>query len=357
MEVRKYRAETITEAMEKVKNSLGPEAMIISTKSLRQGAEHHGYEIAAANSSNIGMKTSVLLNEAKSQLMSVREMIYLINQSSAVTEKIIMNPSGLDIYARLVRNGVNEWCAKVILERCGALTECPDVEFGGMGKKAIKEIMKMVEVKEPFETKDNARVIAAFVGTTGVGKTTTIAKLAAQIMLKGEKKVGLMSIDSYRIGAMEQLRIYANILGIACWPAFTKKEVLFGLKRMEGRDVVLIDTAGQSQYDMCRMEELRQMVADRSDISCHLLLNVATTDTEMHKTAINFGPLNIQSYIFTKIDEAETCGSILNQVMKLNLPISYLTTGQNVPDDIRRASKERIVSLVFNRNLSRCIGE
>ena len=126
--------------------------------------------------------------------------------------------------------------------------------------------------------------------------------------------------------------------------------MFFAIKRMEGRDVVLIDTAGQSQYDGSRIEELKRMTIGDLAISFHLLLSVSTTESEMNKTAINFSRLGFQSYIFTKIDEAEKCGSNINQIMKLNLPISYITTGQNVPDDIESADKERILNLLLNKN-------
>ncbi|GAF86933.1 unnamed protein product, partial [marine sediment metagenome] len=164
------------------------------------------------------------------------------------------------------------------------------------------------------------------------------------------KKVGLISIDNYRIGAMQQLKTYADILGIPCFPAFNRKDLLFALKRMGGRDVVLIDTAGQSQYDRARIEELKKIMTDDLAISSHLLLSVATTESEMNKAAINFSLLQFQSYIFTKIDEAERFGSVINQIMKLPLPISYITTGQNVPEDIERASKEKILNLLLNKN-------
>ena len=119
---------------------------------------------------------------------------------------------------------------------------------------------------------------------------------------------------------------------------------------MEGKNVVLIDTAGQSHYDMSRIEELKKMMPGDMNISTHLLLNVATRESEMNKAAVNFSALNYLSYIFTKTDETERCGSIINQVMKLNLPISYITTGQKVPEDIERADKEKILKLLLSKN-------
>jgi flagellar biosynthesis protein FlhF len=167
-------------------------------------------------------------------------------------------------------------------------------------------------------------------------------------MFEKKKKVGLISIDAYRIGAIEQLKTYANILGAPCFQAFKKKDLLFALRRMEGRDVILIDTAGQSQYDLSRIEELRQLIPTDLSISIHLLLSISTTASEMNKTAINFNPLKYQSYIFTKRDEARTCGSILNQMMEHHLPISYITTGQSVPEDIEQADKDKILNWIVS---------
>jgi flagellar biosynthesis protein FlhF len=351
MQVRKYQAGTIKEAIAMVKNVLGPEAMILSTKKLGGKDENSLFEIAAVPAGDHNAHTNPSpLREVKSELMSIREMIYLLNHSGGTLERIILNPALTNLYAQLIRSGVKDHYAKLFLEKAGALNGAPAAPVRAICERAIQAIMQAIEVKDPFTPGDKKQVVAAFVGTTGVGKTTTIAKLAAQLMLKAEKKVGLISIDNYRIGAMEQLKTYAHILGVPCFPAFTRKDLLFALKRMERTDVVLIDTAGQSQYDTGRIEALKKMMTNDLAISSHLLLSVATTESEMNQTAVNFSPLGFQSYIFTKIDEAESCGSVINQIMSLQAPISYLTTGQNVPEDIERAHKGRILRLLLNRN-------
>ena len=156
-------------------------------------------------------------------------------------------------------------------------------------------------------------------------------------------------MDAYRIGAMEQLKTYANILGIPSYQAFKKKDLLFALRRMEARDIILIDTAGQSQYDLARIEALRNLMPTDLSIDVHLLLSISTTPFEMNETAINFKPLKYQSYIFTKKDEARTCGSVLNQIMEHQLPVSYITTGQSVPEDIEPANKEKIINSIVSK--------
>jgi flagellar biosynthesis protein FlhF len=250
----------------------------------------------------------------------------------------------------MIKNGINEHYARLFLQRTGVFNGNSDNGMNNVKEKVSKEIKQVIKTKDPFKVGENRPIIAAFIGTTGVGKTTTIAKLAAQLMLKFGKKVGLISIDAYRIGAMEQLNTYANILGIPCFKAFKKKDLLFALKKMEGKNVVLIDTAGQSQYDMSRIEELKRMMPGDMNINTHLLLSVATTESEMNKAAVNFSALKYHSYIFTKIDETERWGSIINQVMKLNLPISYITNGQKVPEDIEQADKAKILKLLLSKD-------
>lgn len=351
MQAKRYQAKTIKEAIGRVKNILGPDAMIISTKKIGGKPGNSLVEVAAVPAGdNVSPQGRSSFGEVKSELMSIKEMICLLNHSGAIIERLLMSPALLSLYAKLINSGVRDQYAKLFLERAGALEEHPPERVDHIRENTIREIMRVIGVKNPFGEKEKNRVIAAFVGTTGVGKTTTIAKLAAQLMLKAKKRVGLISIDNYRIGAMEQLKTYATILGIPCYPAFSRKDLLFALKRLEGREVVLVDTAGQSQYDHAKIEELRQTIMPDLDMSCHLLLSVPTTESEMSKTAINFGPINFQSYIFTKTDEAEKCGSILNQIMKLNLPVSYITVGQSVPEDIEPASKKRILNLVLNKN-------
>jgi len=351
MQVKTYRGQTIKEAIARVRNVLGSEAMIVSTRRLRGDAEGSGFEVTAMlPQDNIKDERSNPMGEVKSELMSIRDMIYLLNHSCGMTEALLINPGILNLYATLVRNGVADHYVRMFLERAGAFKGGATSYLDSIREKTVKEIMHVIGVKDPFFVQNGHQIIAAFIGTTGVGKTTTIAKLAAQLMLRGKKRVGLITIDNYRIGAMEHLKTYAAILGIPCLPAFNRKDLLLALRRLKERDVVLIDTAGQSHYDRSRIVELKKMITGDPYISSHLLISVTTTDSEMTKTAINFSPLQFQSYIFTKIDETERCGSILNQILKLHVPISFITNGQNVPEDIEKAKKETILNLLLNKN-------
>jgi flagellar biosynthesis protein FlhF len=349
MQVKKYRARTIKEASAKVKNVLGPDAMILSTQKISKTGEDDVFEITAlTGAKNISDESPNMFGEVKQELMSIKEMLCLLNNSGVFIEKLVTYPGALDLYTKMIKNGVNDHYVRIFFERTGAFNGHPVNDIKRVKELALKEIMKTIDVKDPFDIKENNQIIAAFIGTTGVGKTTTIAKLAARLMLERAKKVGLISLDAYRIGAMEQLKTYANILGVPCFQAFKKKDLLFALRRMEGKDVVLIDTAGQSQYDRSRLDELRKLIPGDLNISAHLLLSIATAESEMNKAADNFRCLNYQSYIFTKKDETQKCGTILNQIMKQSLPVSYITTGQNVPEDIEQAEREKLLKLIVS---------
>jgi flagellar biosynthesis protein FlhF len=332
MQVKKYRARTIKEASAKVKNVLGPDAMILSTKKISKTGEDDVFEITAlTGAKNISEESPNMIGEVKQELMSM-----------------ITYPGALDLYTKMIKNGVNDYYIRLFFEKTGAFNGHPVNDIKSVKDRALKEITKTIDVKDPFDIKENNQIIAAFIGTTGVGKTTTIAKIAARLMLERAKKVGLISLDAYRIGAMEQLKTYANILGVPCFQAFKKKDLLFALRRMEGKDVVLIDTAGQSQYDRSRLDELRRLIPGELNISTHLLLSIATAESEMNKAADNFRCLNYQSYIFTKKDETQKCGTILNQIVKQSLPVSYITTGQNVPEDIEQAERDKLLKLIVS---------
>jgi len=347
MQINRYRAKSISEATAKVKSELGPDAIILATKKIDGGRKGPCFEIAALPEK--ANHTQEPYHELKSDLMRIKDMIYLLNTSGGIAERLIMKPAVMSVYTRLLKSGISDHCARLFLNSAGVLNTHVATENQDQVNKLIaKEILKQIDTQVSVNQPGGEQELIALVGTTGVGKTTTIAKLAARFMLKEKKRVGLISIDNYRIGAMEQLKAYADILGIPCFPAFNRKDLLYVLKRLTQHDVILIDTAGQSQYDTSRISELHRMLTEDLEIRSHLLLSVTTSEDEMYRTALNFAPLKYQNYIFTKTDEAQKKGSIINQLMKLNLPVSYLTNGQNVPEDIEMATKENIVRLILN---------
>jgi|GEM_PF-374164 len=368
MQVRKYKADTIHNAVNLVKEELGQEALILSTRKISEGRVPQSYnpqelyEITAmpgvgrkaerSYSSKGGAlmdeRDTGLFGSLKSELMSIKETILLLNGSGGLEEGFRLNPGAIEVYGGLIRSGIAQPYTQLFLEKGGVFKENRGVSSSkDFYKRVFKEVAKVIEVTDPFNHDDRGQVISALIGPTGVGKTTTIAKIAANLSLKQKKNVGLISIDNYRIAAVDQLKTYAGILGIPCFAAFSHAELEFALKRMKEKDVILIDTAGHGHYDVQRIEALRGLFGSYLTIRSHLVLSVVTNELEMKRAAKNFGRLKFNSYIFTKTDETQARGVIINQLFRLKMPISFITTGQKVPEDILKATKKGILRLLF----------
>ena len=177
--------------------------------------------------------------------------------------------------------------------------------------------------------------------------TTTIAKLAAILSLKQGKAVGIVSVDSYRISAVEQLRTYASIMGLPCMSAFSREDLIKAIKTLPNKDIILIDTAGQSHLDKDRMKELGRLMMGSLAITNHLVLSATTEQRDMKEATDSFAALKPESYVFTKLDETRRRGGIIDQVLDSQIPISYITNGQRVPGDIIPADKRTILRFVL----------
>ncbi|MDY0164025.1 flagellar biosynthesis protein FlhF [Desulfobotulus sp.] len=291
-----------------------------------------------------GMPGGVGWQQVQHELVSIRDMLFLLQQGDGIPEFITHQPESLGLYTRLVRTGLTEKRAKQLMEKAA--------QSAGAGKEALSrrvfvEMMALIEGMQPFEAVAGQRCVAAFAGPTGVGKTTTIAKLAADLSLKQKRRVGLISVDSYRIGALEQLKTYAGIMGLPCLPAFNREDLQTALRQMQNRDVILIDTAGLSHLDYARMEELAELLGGRQAISTHLVLSAATGRENMQEAAENFARLSPRSYVFTKLDETRKRGGLLDQLAEYPLPVSYVTDGQRVPEDIHPATRKGLLQRIF----------
>jgi len=189
--------------------------------------------------------------------------------------------------------------------------------------------------------------VAALVVPTGVGKTTTIAKLAANFRLKEKRRVGLITVDTYRIAAVEQLRTYANIIDLPMQVVSTPKEMHEAVRQMAGLDLVLIDTAGRSPKDEIRLQELKAFISEASADEVHLVLSSVAASRTLEQTAERFAAVGTTALIITKLDEANSLGNLLPVLRLSRLPVSYLTNGQNVPDDIEIADSPRLAKLIL----------
>ncbi|MCW5775110.1 MAG: flagellar biosynthesis protein FlhF [Phycisphaeraceae bacterium] len=211
------------------------------------------------------------------------------------------------------------------------------------------EIAALVPVAPPIPAQATAGACRAIalVGPTGVGKTTTIAKLAAAAKLRHGLRAALITSDTYRIAAVEQLRTYAEIVGLPMRVALTPREMHAAREAFRDHDAVFIDTAGRSPRDEGRLRELAEFVRAAAPDETHLVLSAAAAEPVMMRAAERFAPLAPDRLILSKVDEAEVFGPAFNAVARLGLPLSYLTTGQEVPDDVEAAQGTTLARLVL----------
>jgi flagellar biosynthesis protein FlhF len=283
------------------------------------------------------------------EFIAVRQMVEHLLQGQADSRSPLFVPSLMPLYQRLLASGMEETLARRLLERAQNSMVKERLAQEDYVQSAVADtLMKVTPICGPLSGYAGQQVVAAFVGPTGVGKTTTIAKLAAQYALGEKKKVALLTIDTYRIAAVEQLRIFAKLIGIPLEVVMSASELDRSLALHREKDLLLIDTAGRSQRDTAQMAELASCFAHSRRATVHLVLSATASQQNLADIVERFRPLALESLIFTKLDESNTFGGILNTALQVHLPLSYLTTGQRVPEDIEVATPERVVDLILN---------
>ena len=189
--------------------------------------------------------------------------------------------------------------------------------------------------------------VVAMIGPTGVGKTTTIAKLAAACRFRDGLEVGLLTTDSFRMAAVEQLRSYAEILKVPLEVVIEPEEMAGALERLQSCDVILIDSAGRSRRDEERLEQLKAFLDEAEPAETHLVLSTTSGERTMLRNADAFSSLGADRVVLTKLDETDGFGVILNVIQRLGTRISFVTTGQEVPDDIEQGGAGRIARMLL----------
>lgn len=252
------------------------------------------------------------------------------------------------VFTDLIEADVNEDLARELLERLRQASQGHDVADSSSLKRLLaSQIEEEIAVSGPIQTTPGRRHLVALVGPTGVGKTTTIAKLAANFRLREKRRVGLITVDTYRIAAVEQLRTYADIIDLPMEIVSTPREMHQAVARLADLDLILMDTAGRSPRDEVRIQELKSMLAEAAPDEVHLVLSSVASAAGLSKTAEQFAPVGTTALVLTKLDEATSLGNLLPLVRSSRLPLSYLTHGQNVPDDIAPADRGRLARIVL----------
>ena len=437
MNLRTYRAASIADALSDIKRELGPDAVILHTRSFKQGGflgfrARNFVEITASSAVNVihplsrkgkapaGGSAADRIRKAYAPAPGVpataasapgagrlarnsveRPVEQMASAASAGSDSASANARATARQAVTAdpnpgHDAIAEELASIRSMVGQALRSSTPASTGGMPEALFRNYLSMIESEvareladrivgevraeltpEQLESDENAvhkAVLArleslipvadappaagaaatdgrprtiALVGPTGVGKTTTIAKLAAIYKLRQGMKVGLVTTDTYRIAAVEQLRTYANIIGIDLRVALTPREMQNALAEHADCDVVLIDTAGRSQRDATKLDDLRAFLDAANPHETHLVLSGASSEAVIVESASRFEVANPDRVIFTKLDEMVHFGVLVNTARAIGAELSYVTTGQEVPDHIEPSSANRLAKLIL----------
>jgi flagellar biosynthesis protein FlhF len=247
---------------------------------------------------------------------------------------------------RLLDMDVQENVVERLLSYPGNEQYLTDTNYHDLYINLHKQIAHLLE--PAYSSSEYARVLT-FIGPTGVGKTSTLAKLATRFSLYHHKKVALVTIYTYRIGAVEQLQAYGAFLGIPVEVVMPPAELAKVLESHSDKDYIFIDTVGRSADNVEQLLELKgflDVVRERQDI--FLVLSLTTKNRDLNRIVSEFLRTGYTKLIFTKVDETETCGAILNLIFALGLPVAYLANGQGIPDDINEAGPKKIARLLLS---------
>ena len=256
-------------------------------------------------------------------------------------------PVVMAVEQRLVDNEVDKRLASAIVQSVWQELEDQPIDADTMNAKVKERIAAMLRCVPPWDFAKPKPTVVALVGPTGVGKTTTLAKIAANYSLIAGADVALITLDTYRIAAVEQLRTYARIIGIPLKIAETPKEVRRGVESWSRKDLILIDTAGTSQRDTKRLQEVGIALEPLTGVERHLVFSVTTRYRDLADVIRRFDQIGFDRLIATKLDEANCYGNLLTAYALARRPFSFLTDGQGVPECIQVAETNRISDLIM----------
>lgn len=351
MRIKKYVGYTTHEAMNKLKKELGSEAVILSTRTIKQKGllgffKKPMVEITAAyenSRSNKGDLYDERLNRISYELNILKDMVQKI--SSEVKDNGSKLPEQLEKYKhKLIENGVDYSIANSIFKRLNEQVNFEDKDNIKIKTILRETLLEYIGLAEPLNTDDLNQKLVFFIGPTGVGKTTTLAKIAGKLVMEGKYNIGLITSDTYRIAAIEQLRVYSDILQLPLKIIYNEEDMYKALVNLNDKDIILVDTAGRNHKEIQEGDEIFKAMNSIKNKEVFLVLSCTTEYKILQSIIKQYNFIPDYKIIFTKVDECENLGNILNVKMLTNKPLSYITTGQNVPDDIELINREKIVN-------------
>lgn len=353
MKIKKIKAGTCSEALEIVRKEMGDDAVILSSSQVKEGGKIYVEVMAAIeydenlkeNNFNteflqkegnlkrdrLSMEKNTALNDLYDLKSEIARLRSAIEEMKNRGYGLSMSAEKMEIFHFLKERAIFEEFALRICEKT----------------KDIEEIPKLVlsELSDFRKTEDKKKIVM-LIGATGVGKTTTIAKLAARAIKEG-KKTAVISLDTYRIGAIEQMRIYTKILGIPFDVVSDRRKLKGILEKYSDKDRIFIDTTGRNPFDEHYINDIRLICQDEDSIQTHLLLSLNSSNDFLLESYKYYNKIPFDFIAFTKADEAIRFGAIYNMSILYKRPVAYVTTGQSVPDDIEFLTLEELSSLAL----------
>ncbi|NLB63679.1 MAG: flagellar biosynthesis protein FlhF [Fibrobacter sp.] len=392
MKIKKYRASTMREALTLVKDDLGPDAVILKVEEPKNMlGKSEGVEVTAAldealltpaatpfaedelspvesytnkglKNSNSSAQSDFPLKESSSKKESqdftraVEEIKSLrhdfLTLRSELKSSVRTATEGIpaefhNLASGLQETGVSWELTQDILAEI--MVRCPVEERTAqkIQELSVEVIASRIPVAPSIPLNSRRAMVTMFVGPTGVGKSTTIAKLVAKEILKGNKSIGIITTDCYRIGALEQMELFARTVEVALETVFGPEDMDKALDNLKDCSIIFVDTAGRSRNNAEHLAELKSITQSVQPDLTYLTLSLNTRDRDMLETVEMFKPLGIDRVLFTKQDETYEQGALFWLPYSTKLPLSHICTGQNIPDDIEDASPTMVAKWVL----------
>ncbi len=331
-----------------VQGSNARESFDIPKIPLEDRRKKESLNIKSPDSEKVETESAKLEKLVSERLDALQNMVEQLTQQVQANATPNIPPELFDVYTELIDSDIEDDLARELVTRLRHRCSQEDLNHPERIRAYLLGMVEsQIECSEAIKVTPGQQKIVALVGPTGVGKTTTIAKLAANFRLRDNIRMGLITVDTYRIAAVEQLRTYADIIDLPMKVVTSTREMKQAVDELSQMDLILIDTAGRSPQDDLRIQELKNHLSEIVVDEIHLVLSATTGYRNLKKTVEKFSAVQPTSIIFTKLDEAPGLGSMVNVCGKLGQSLSYLTTGQNVPNDIEPAERTRSAKLVL----------